>query len=53
MARSAIADLPIGTYEVKFTKDGFQTAVYPQIIVQGSRTTTVNPKLSRERFRPR
>ncbi|HME33219.1 MAG TPA: carboxypeptidase-like regulatory domain-containing protein, partial [Terriglobales bacterium] len=30
----SIADLPIGTYEVKFTKDGFETAVYPQIIVQ-------------------
>lgn len=41
----AIADLPIGTYEVTFTKDGFQTAVYPQIIVQGSRTTTVNSQL--------
>jgi hypothetical protein len=41
----SIADLPIGTYEVKFTKDGFETAVYPQIIVQGNRTTTVNAKL--------
>lgn len=40
-----IADLPIGTYEVKFTKEGFQTAVYPQIIVQGNRTATVNAKL--------
>ena len=41
----SIADLPIGTYEVTFTKDGFQSAVYPQIIVQGNRTTTVNAKL--------
>ena len=41
----AVADLPIGTYEVTFAKDGFQTAVYPQIMVQGSRTTTVNSKL--------
>jgi len=40
-----IADLPIGTYEVTFKKDGFETAVYPQIIVQGNRTTTVNAKL--------
>jgi len=40
-----IADLPIGTYEVKFTKEGFQTADYPRIIVQGSRTTTVNASL--------
>ena len=38
----SIADLPIGTYEVTFTKDGFQTAIYPQIILQGNRTATVN-----------
>jgi hypothetical protein len=42
----SIADLPIGTYAVTFTKDGFQTAVYPQIPVQGSRTSTVNAKLN-------
>ena len=41
----AISDLPIGTYEVTFTKEGFETAVYPQILVQGSRTSTVNAKL--------
>jgi hypothetical protein len=41
----SIADLPIGTYEVKFAKDGFETAAYPQIIVQGNRTSTVNAKL--------
>ena len=41
----SIADLPIGTYEVKFVKDGFETAAYPQIIVQGNRTTTVSAKL--------
>jgi hypothetical protein len=41
----SITDLPIGTYEVKFVKDGFATAVYPQIMVQGSRTTTVNTRL--------
>jgi Carboxypeptidase regulatory-like domain len=41
----SITDLPIGTYEVTFTKDGFQTAAYPQIIVQGSRTSTLNAKL--------
>jgi hypothetical protein len=39
------AELPIGTYEVSFTKDGFKTAVYNQILVQGSRTATVNAKL--------
>jgi hypothetical protein len=41
-----IADLPIGTYEVTFKKDGFETAVYPQIIVQGNRTTTLSAKLN-------
>ncbi len=41
----SIADLPIGAYEVTFTKDGFQTAKYPQILVQGNRTSTVNAQL--------
>ena len=41
----SIADLPIGGYEVKFAKEGFQTADYPNIIVQGNRTGTVNAKL--------
>jgi hypothetical protein len=41
----SIADLPIGTYEVTFTKDGFQKAVYPEIIVRGDRTATVNASL--------
>jgi hypothetical protein len=41
----SIADLPIGVYEVKFVKDGFDTAVYPRIIVQGDRTSTINAKL--------
>ena len=40
-----LADLPIGTYEVTFSKEGFETAVYPQIALQGSRTTTVNAKI--------
>ena len=40
-----IADLPIGTYEITLTKEGFETALYPQIIVQGNRTTTVNSRL--------
>jgi hypothetical protein len=39
------ADLPIGNYEVTFTKDGFKTAVYSSILVQSSRTTTVNAAL--------
>jgi len=40
-----MSDLPIGTYQVTFTKDGFQSGDYPQILVQGSRTTTLNAKL--------
>ena len=41
-----IADLPIGTYEVKFIKDGFETDVHTQIIVQGNRTATINARLT-------
>ena len=41
----SIPNLPIGTYEVSFSKDGFETAVYPQIILQANRTATVNAKL--------
>jgi len=42
----SIADLPIGTYEVTFSKPGFQTKVFPQISVHGSRTATVNAQLA-------
>jgi hypothetical protein len=42
----SVVDLPIGTYEVTFSKEGFQKEVYSQILVQGNRTTTVNSKLS-------
>ncbi|SPF48260.1 conserved exported hypothetical protein [Candidatus Sulfotelmatobacter kueseliae] len=38
----SIADLPIGTYEVKFLKGGFQTDVHPQIILRADRTATIN-----------
>jgi hypothetical protein len=40
-----IADLPIGTYTVAFTKDGFKTEVHSKILVQGNRTSTVNASL--------
>ncbi len=41
----SIADLPIGTYTVTFSRDGFKTEVHSQILVQGDRTTTVNTSL--------
>jgi hypothetical protein len=41
----SITDLPIGTYEVTFSKEGFQTAVYPEILVQGNSTRTVNARM--------
>lgn len=41
----SIVDLPIGTYEVTFTRGGFKTEVHSRILVQGNRTTTVNGSL--------
>ena len=41
----SIVDLPIGTYTVTLTKDGFKTEVHSTILVQGNRTTTVNGSL--------
>src|ERR1700746_3782495 len=41
----SIVDLPIGTYSVTFSKAGFKTEVHSQILVQGSRTTTVDAAL--------
>ena len=40
-----IADLPIGDYQLTFSKDGFKTSSYPHILVQGDRTATVNGRL--------
>jgi len=40
-----IADLPIGTYSVTFSRDSFKTEIHSQILVQGNRTTTVNGSL--------
>ncbi len=42
----SVVELPIGTYEVTFTKQGFKTESFSTIIVQGNRATTVNAKLS-------
>jgi hypothetical protein len=41
----SVADLPIGNYEVTFSKTGFKTQVYSSILVQGNHTTTVNTSL--------
>ena len=38
-------DLPIGTYTLSFTHDGFQTLKIPSITVQADRTAAVNPSL--------
>src|SRR3984893_11917637 len=40
-----VVDLAIGTYEVSFSKDGFETELHSQVIVQGNRTATVNGAL--------
>jgi len=40
-----MADLPIGTYEVTITKEGFKKDVHSQILVSGNLTTTVNATL--------
>jgi Carboxypeptidase regulatory-like domain/TonB dependent receptor len=41
----SIVDLPIGTYSVTFSRDGFKTEAHSQILVQGNRTITVNGSL--------
>jgi hypothetical protein len=41
----SIVDLPIGTYTVTFSRDGFKTETHSQILVEGNRATTVNATL--------
>jgi hypothetical protein len=41
----SITDLPLGTYSVTFSRDGFKSENHSQILVQGNRTTTVNGSL--------
>ena len=41
----SFADLPIGTYEVTLSREGFEKAVFPKIVVQGNRTATLNAHL--------
>jgi hypothetical protein len=40
-----LSGLPIGTYELFFSKSGFDTETHTQIVVQGDRTTTVDGNL--------
>ena len=40
-----LPNLPIGIYEVSFSKAGFQIESHPQIAVQANRTTTVDGSL--------
>lgn len=40
-----IVDLPIGTYSVTISKDGFKTEVHSNILVRGNLATTVNAVL--------
>jgi hypothetical protein len=40
-----LPDLPAGTYEVNFAKEGFQTETHTQVLVQSNRVTTVDGDL--------
>jgi hypothetical protein len=40
-----IPDLPVGTYRVTITKDGFKAETHTKILVSGNRTTTVDTSL--------
>ena len=40
-----VPHLPIGNYNVSFSKDGFKTENHTSILVFGDRTTTINGKL--------
>ncbi len=41
----SIPNLPIGTYELKFTKQGFETETHTEVLVSSDRTTTVDAAL--------
>ncbi len=41
----SISNLPVGTYELKFTKEGFETETHTQVLVTSDRTTTVEASL--------
>jgi len=41
----SISNLPIGSYELKFTKEGFETETHTQVLVTIDRTVTVDGSL--------
>ncbi|MGD0130027.1 MAG: carboxypeptidase-like regulatory domain-containing protein, partial [Terriglobia bacterium] len=41
----SISNLPAGTYELTFTKEGFETETHTQVLVQEGRTATVDGSL--------
>jgi hypothetical protein len=41
----SVPNLPIGTYELSFTKQGFETETHTQVLVNSDRTTTVDSVL--------
>ncbi len=38
----SISNLPAGTYELTFTKEGFEAERHTEVLVNGDRTTTVD-----------
>src|SRR5271154_3157583 len=40
-----VPELPGGTYQLTFTKDGFKTETHTEVLVNGNRTTTVDASL--------
>jgi hypothetical protein len=41
----SVVDLPIGNYEVTFSKQGFKTVINSSILVEGNRAATVNARM--------
>jgi len=41
----SISNLPVGTYALSFTKEGFETETHTQVLVTSDRTTTVDGHL--------
>ena len=41
----SISDLPAGTYRLSFSKAGFQTETYTEVLVNGNRTSTVDASM--------